>query len=87
VTSITWSLVACGAVLRCAVSRPFTQAPGPGADADSMNQAGTKTACFQQVRMGAVMAALRHAGKVTARAIRAVLAPSGSACARRSGVS
>jgi hypothetical protein len=27
VTSITWSLVACSALLCCAVSRPFTQAP------------------------------------------------------------
>ena len=32
-TSITWSLVACGAVLRCAVSRAFYPGTSPGLDA------------------------------------------------------
>lgn len=34
---------------------------GSEAEADSVSQASTKTACFQRVRAGAVMAALRPA--------------------------
>ena len=50
-TSITWSLVACGAVLRCTVSRAVYTGALPGVDADPANQASTKNACFQQVRV------------------------------------
>jgi hypothetical protein len=41
-TSITWSPVACGAVLRCAVSKPFTQAACWEFTRTTTNQAGTK---------------------------------------------
>jgi len=43
------------------LSRPFTQAPGPGVEACiPEDQASTNTACFQQVRAGAVMAVPRY---------------------------
>lgn len=50
-----------GAWCRTALCSVQAVDPGawPGADADSVNQASTKTGCFQQVRAGAVKAVLR----------------------------
>ena len=78
----------CGVWCRTALCSVQVTYPGalPRADPDPTNQASTKIAFFQQVKAGAVMAVLRDADKVAARAIPVVLVPIGPARARRPGV-